>query len=178
MSNAKIAKLEAKVNEIMARPTYSVTPAWQAEVAEIRVQVEAIRTGQDVERREYNRPTIHGGGGAALAAAGGATIEADHDDSDHHAPYMAIFLALLVLTVLEWKCDAWFGLKGTTLWSALTIMALVKAVMVAMFFMHMKFERKTFHLLAIIPIVLIILMLALVSPDTHQHLLQYLRFLQ
>ena len=177
MSNAKITKLEAKVNEIMARPTFAVTPAWQAEVAEIRVQIEAIRTGQDVDRKEYVRPTISGNGAAVAAAPALSATEAHHDE---HAdsPYIPIFMALLILTVLEWKCAAWFGVTGKTLWTVLTIMALVKALMVALFFMHVKFEKKTFHLLLTIPVFLVVLMLALVSPDTHQHLLQYLPFLQ
>ncbi len=177
MSNGKITKLEARVNEIMAKPTYGVTPAWQAEVAEIRVQIEALRTGQDVERREYTRPTIDAGSGMSVAAAVAVDTTSSHDD---HAgsPYIAIFVALLVLTVLEWKCNAWFGIGGHLLWGVLTVMAVVKALMVAMFFMHVKFEKKTFHLLLTIPVFLIVLMLALVSPDTHQHLLQYLPFLQ
>lgn len=175
MSSEKIAKLESRINEVMARPTYSVTPAWQAEVAEIRVQVEALRTGQDVERKEYNRPTIKPSGGAAAVAA--APAGAAHDDEHHESPYMAIFFGLLIMTVLEWKCSAWFGIGGKNLWIVLTVMALVKALWVALYFMHVKFERKSFHLLLGIPVFLVILMLAMVSPDAQQTLKQYLPFL-
>ena len=174
MSNGKIEKLEARVNEIMARPTYGTTPAWQAEVAELRVQIEALRTGEEVLRREYHRPTITPEGQVIPAAA---VAEAAQEEHDHHPPYMAIFLVLLVLTVLEWKCAPWFGIKGSALWTVLTVMALVKALLVALFFMHLKFERRVFHTLLILPIVLVILMLALVSPDAHQTVLQYLPFL-
>ena len=96
MSSEKIAKLEARVNEIMARPTYSVTPAWQSEVAEIRVQIESIRTGQDVERKEYTRPTISAGAGGAAAVAAAPAAEADHHDDHEDSPYMAIFLVFLL----------------------------------------------------------------------------------
>ena len=178
MSDSKIAKLEAKVNEIMARPTYAVTPAWQAEVAEIRVQIESLRTGQEVERREYQRPKIGPGGAVQPAMADGATADVhDHDHDHEHPPYMAIFVALLVLTVLEWKCAPWFGIGGATLWVVLTVMAVVKALMVALYFMHLKMERRLFHSLLILPIILVILMLALVSPDAHQSMMQYLDFL-
>lgn len=176
MSSEKIAKLESKVNDIMGRPTYSVTPAWQSEVAEIRVQIEGIRTGQEVDRKEYSRPTISAGsGGAAVAAM--PTTAAAHDDDHHESPYIAIFVGLLIMTLLEWKCSAWFGISGVALWVVLTVMAVVKALWVALYFMHVKFERKTFHLLLVIPVFLIILMLALVSPDAQQHLMQYLPFL-
>ncbi|MCB1134492.1 MAG: hypothetical protein KDN05_25490, partial [Verrucomicrobiae bacterium] len=66
MSNAKIDRLEAKINDIMSRPTYSSTPAWQSDVAEMRLQIEALRSGKEVERREYRRPTLDARGALVL----------------------------------------------------------------------------------------------------------------
>ena len=73
----------------------------------------------------------------------------DHENEQKHkAPnYMAIFYWLAGLTVVE---VAWATLLHTNrkpLIIGLVIFAGVKALMVALFFMHLKFERKTLGLI-------------------------------
>ncbi|MCA9319810.1 MAG: cytochrome C oxidase subunit IV family protein [Planctomycetes bacterium] len=175
--NPKIARLEARINEITSRPTYSSTPAWRQEVAELRLQIEGIRSGREVVRKEYQRAEV---GTPAMAGAHGAELTGSLDDegqgdeidrelhAEHHAPYTAIWLVLLVMTLLEWKLAAWFHVEGIPLWSILLVLAVVKALLVAVYFMHLKFERRTMYALLCLPVFLVVVMFFLVSPDAQQ----------
>lgn len=178
MSEAKIAKLEKEIAEITSRPTYASTPAWKQEVAELRLQIEALRTGREIERREYQPAVLATAGAAGHAAPAGGVIGEDdgdghaHDHADPH--YALIWFALAVLTLFEWKAATWLGLHGETLWVGLSVMAVVKALMVAFWFMHLAFERRTFHILLTMPIILVLALLLLNYPDSLQHGWDYL----
>lgn len=169
MSDAKISKLQARIDEVMGRESYASTPAWRQEVAELRLEIEALKAGRKAERKEFVRAEVK----PSAAPAAVATAEHDEDHDDHHAPYMAIFWTLALLTLLEWKYAQWFGVEGIPLWTALGLMAIVKAVLVALFFMHLKFERRTMYALLALPFVLVIVIMSLVSPDSEQHVGDY-----
>ena len=68
--------------------------------------------------------------------------------SEHKTPnYMAIFWWLLGLTILE---IAWAIIPHHSeliLASGIVGLAIIKAVLVALYFMHLKFERKTLGIL-------------------------------
>ncbi|HGY92602.1 MAG TPA: hypothetical protein ENK43_15650 [Planctomycetes bacterium] len=174
----EIQKLEARINEIEARPTYSSTPAWQQEVAEMRLQIEALRSGEDVERAEYRRVEIPEGGAAHAAvsvdASGAAVLDPEalieHElHGEQHADYTAIWFVLAIMTLFEWKLSAWFKVEGLSLWMALSVMAVVKAALVALYFMHLKFEKRTIFAILVLPFVLALCLFFLVSPDAQQH---------
>ncbi len=67
---------------------------------------------------------------------------------EHPTPnYMAVFWWLLALTVIE---IGWALLphgSKLALASGLVVAAVIKAVLVALYFMHLKFERKTLGIL-------------------------------
>ena len=176
MSEAKISKLEKQIAEITARPTYASTPAWKQEVAELRLQIEGLRSGKDVERKEYQPAVLATAAAAAPAAATGVIGEdVDDHDHDHDDPnYAMIFFGLALLTLLEWKAAQWFGIGGMTLWVSLSVMAVVKALMVAFWFMHLSFERKSFNFLLILPIILVMVLVGLLFPDAYQHVWDYI----
>ena len=74
----------------------------------------------------------------------------------HHAPdraeYWRVFFALLVLTILEVGVAYLEKQVGkTALVTCLVSMALVKAGIVAMFFMHLKHETKVMRWTVVIP---------------------------
>lgn len=52
-----------------------------------------------------------------------------------------IFIALFVLTAIEVAWGMFFREPRWFLWSGLLICALLKALLIFMYFMHMKFER-------------------------------------
>jgi len=85
------------------------------------------------------------------------------DAAAHKAPnYMAIFWWLAVLTVLE--IGAYF-LPPPTKWVLLVALALAKAALVAMYFMHLRFETRTLAWIALTPLAIATLLVLVLLPD-------------
>jgi len=82
--------------------------------------------------------------------------------------YMKIFWILLVLTVVE-VAIVYLGLPKILLWSLLVILAVWKAALVAMHFMHLKFEKRTLAIVAITPFVLCVFLILMLMPDIFPH---------
>ena len=81
-----------------------------------------------------------------------------------HPNYMAIFWLLAVLTVVEIGVVFLpFGklVNGTLL----TGLAVGKAALVAMYFMHLKFETRTLGLIALTPLAIATLLVFIIMPD-------------
>lgn len=85
-------------------------------------------------------------------------------DSHKHPNYMAIFWILAILTVVEIGVVFLpFGkLVNGTLLCAL---AVGKAALVAMYFMHLKFETRTLALIAVTPLTIATLLVFVILPD-------------
>jgi len=82
----------------------------------------------------------------------------------HKSPnYMAIFWWLAVLTVLE--VGAYF-LPPPSKWFILIALALAKAALVAMYFMHLKFETRTLAYIALTPLAIATLLVLVLLPDS------------
>ena len=81
-----------------------------------------------------------------------------------HPNYMGIFWVLLVLTIVE-VALTFVGLPKLLLGSLLVILAVWKAALVAMYFMHLKFERKTLAMIAIVPFILCLFLILMLLPD-------------
>lgn len=88
----------------------------------------------------------------------------------HQEPnYMKIFYALFVLTVLEVGA-AYLNVlvAGFPLWLLGLILiglAVVKAALVGMYFMHLKFEKRTLGIIALTPMILCTLLIIALLPD-------------
>ncbi len=81
-----------------------------------------------------------------------------------HPNYMAIFWLLAILTVIELIVVFLpFGkmVNGTMLCA----LAVGKAVVVAMYFMHLKFESRTLGLIALTPLAIATLFVFVILPD-------------
>jgi len=86
--------------------------------------------------------------------------------AEHHSEsiYMKIFYYLLVLTILEIvvALPTYAPLvKGILLVG----MALGKAALVAMYFMHLRFERVTLGVIAFTPLVICVFLVFMLTPD-------------
>jgi len=90
---------------------------------------------------------------------------------ESHAPYLKVFGALLVLTVLEYGFARFFEGKISfgSLVSGLLGLALIKAFLVGWFFMHMKFEGRWIYLMLVPVCFLAIVVVAGLSPDVAFH---------
>ena len=83
-----------------------------------------------------------------------------------HSPaaYIRIFWILLVLTIVE-VAIVYMGLPRMLLAGLLVIFAVWKAALVAMHFMHLKFEKRTLAVVAIIPFILCVFLILMLLPD-------------
>ena len=84
----------------------------------------------------------------------------------HKEPnYMMIFWILLVFTVLEVGATK-LPIPHLVIAVLLIGMALTKAALVAMYFMHLKFEKKSLTLIAFTPLILCIFLALMLLPDS------------
>jgi caa(3)-type oxidase subunit IV len=83
-----------------------------------------------------------------------------------HHNYIKIFIILTVLTVIEIGIT-FLGLPKMLLASLLIILAVWKAALVAMHFMHLKLEKMTLSLVAIVPFILCVFLILMLLPDIY-----------
>jgi len=83
-----------------------------------------------------------------------------------HHNYIQIFIILSVLTAVEVGVT-FFGLPKALLVILLVSLALWKASLVALHFMHLKIEKKTLTLIAIVPFVLCVFLSLMLLPDIY-----------
>src|SRR5947199_6952559 len=81
-----------------------------------------------------------------------------------HPNYMAIFWYLAILTVVELGV-IFMPIGKVTIGVLLCALALGKATLVAMYFMHLRFETRTLGLVAVTPLVIATLLVFLLLPD-------------
>jgi cytochrome c oxidase subunit 4 len=80
--------------------------------------------------------------------------------------YMGVFWWLLGLTIAE-VAVAYAHMPRLIMVVLLVGMAFTKAAMVALYFMHLKFERSTLTLIALTPLILCIFLSLMLLPDIH-----------
>ena len=84
---------------------------------------------------------------------------------NHQEPnYMGVFYLLAVLTVVEIGV-IYVPIAKLIIAFMLVIMAVAKAVLVGMYFMHLKFEKRTLGMIALTPMVICTLLIFALLPD-------------
>jgi cytochrome c oxidase subunit IV len=86
------------------------------------------------------------------------------ESAHHETNYMAVFWWLLALTVIE-VAIIYLPIAKMAIAVMLVTMAVTKAALVAMYFMHLKFERRTLALVALSPFVLCVFLILMLTPD-------------
>jgi cytochrome c oxidase subunit 4 len=87
------------------------------------------------------------------------------DATTHKEPnYMGVFWWLLILTVVE-IAVIYLPLTKMVIAILLVSLAVSKAVLVALYFMHLKFERVTLGFVALSPFVLCVFLILMLLPD-------------
>jgi cytochrome c oxidase subunit 4 len=95
-----------------------------------------------------------------------SNVQHDVPHTAHAEPnYMAVFVALTVMTVAEVGVAMLHVLPYLVIAALLVIFAFAKAIVVAAYFMHLKFEKRTLALIAGVPIVLCIFLLIMLKAD-------------
>lgn len=83
----------------------------------------------------------------------------------HQEPnYMVVFFALAILTAVEIGV-VFMPIMKIIVGVMLVLLALVKAGLVAMYFMHLKFEKRTLGVIALTPLMLCTLLIVALLPD-------------
>ncbi len=86
-------------------------------------------------------------------------------EADHSGPnYIAVFIYLAILTGIELGVYA-MGLPQVAKVGLLVALAWAKAVLVAMYFMHLAMEKRALAIIAIIPVVLVTFLCFMLLPD-------------
>ncbi len=80
--------------------------------------------------------------------------------------YIGVFWWLLALTVAE-IAVIYMPIARLVIAILLVGLALSKASLVGLYFMHLKFERFTLGLIALTPLMLCIFLILMLSPDIH-----------
>ncbi len=84
----------------------------------------------------------------------------------HQEPnYMAVFYSLAVLTAVEVGVAYSRFLPLLIMGFMLVVLALAKAALVGMYFMHLKFEKRTLGIIAMTPLILCTLLIIALLPD-------------
>ena len=78
--------------------------------------------------------------------------------------YIGVFIWLAVLTAVE-VVAVYMPLTRLALAAILVILAFTKAALVALYFMHLKFERRTMLFVALTPIILCVFLMFMLIPD-------------
>jgi cytochrome c oxidase subunit 4 len=93
-----------------------------------------------------------------------------HHTHEHKEPnYWYVWLALLILTIVElWVARAPMPKPAVVV--SLCSLALVKAALVAAYFMHLKFEKYALILIVLSPLVLSAILYVGLVPDAITHL--------
>ncbi len=81
-----------------------------------------------------------------------------------HPNYIGVFWWLLALTIIEVGV-IFLPIAKLLIAILLVGLALTKAALVAMYFMHLKFERRTLAVVAITPLLLCVLLVFALLPD-------------
>lgn len=86
--------------------------------------------------------------------------------ADTHAEpnYITIFWWLLALTILE-IAAIYMPFARLFIIILLVGFALAKAALVAMYFMHLKFERATLAMIAVTPLIICLFLILMLLPD-------------
>lgn len=92
-------------------------------------------------------------------------------EAEHKQPnYGAIFWALFILTICEIIVANLHHFAKPVIVVSLVFLAIVKASLVALFYMHLKFEKYVIYIVVLFPLFLAVVLTVLVLFDKAPHL--------
>jgi len=97
------------------------------------------------------------------------TYDQHQEIESHNSTYLKVFLALLVFTVLEYGFALLVQGHFLALVLGLSALAITKATLVALFFMHLKFEGRWVYALLVPTGILAAALVLALYPDIGLH---------
>jgi cytochrome c oxidase subunit IV len=92
-----------------------------------------------------------------------------HGPAEHHGPsvqvYLAVFGALCVFTLISFLVNAMLGIGSHAGMGIIMVVAVCKATLVIMFFMHLKYEWMKLYFLIVPVAILCVMMMIVLMPD-------------
>ena len=89
---------------------------------------------------------------------------AEEYEESRFATYIKVFVALCVCTALSFVFNFFLGHTGTSMMLIL-IVAIIKAMLVAAIFMHLKFDWSKLYFLVFPVLILAVMMIIVLLPD-------------
>ena len=102
----------------------------------------------------------------ATGSGDGAHGADPHDEGHAHPKYFSIWFILLVVTLGEVLFAAYTPAGSFIKGFGLVVMALYKVILVALYFMHLKFEKKTMWIIAAAPLIFGVILSIGAYPDS------------
>ena len=99
-----------------------------------------------------------------MSEAGAHAAGAAHDDGHEHPKYMLIWLYLFILTIAEVGV-AFLSIPKWMIVTSLLVMAVWKALLVALYYMHLKFEPTRLRLVALAPLPAVAIMIIVIMME-------------
>jgi len=87
----------------------------------------------------------------AARASEGVTAER-HAEAYARRQYVAVVATLVILTLVELGVARSAGIAGPAARSALVLLAIAKAALIALFFMHLRFETRILKVTVLAPL--------------------------
>jgi cytochrome c oxidase subunit IV len=109
------------------------------------------------------------------------TSQPNHDAAHHeqhgsYGTYISVFIALLVLTAISFVVGNSATLREKTpgvMWSAMMAVSCAKAMLVILFFMHLKWEANWKYVLTIPASIMSVFLVLMLIPDVGQRTRDY-----
>ncbi len=85
------------------------------------------------------------------------------EEAHHHPPYVTIYFILLILTFASIIVAQLVGRESSP--PFVFTLSTIKALLIALFYMHLKYENRWIISLAIIPLIIFVIILFVFMPD-------------
>jgi cytochrome c oxidase subunit IV len=99
-----------------------------------------------------------------------------HEEHGSLTTYLSVFVALLILTVLSFAVGNWQDLKVKApgiVWAFMMAVSVSKALLVILFFMHLKWEANWKYVLTVPCCIMSVFLMLMLVPDVGRRTKHY-----
>src|SRR3954466_14048744 len=99
-----------------------------------------------------------------------------HEEHGSLTTYISVFVALLILTILSFAVGNWHALKDKApgvVWAFMMAASVSKALLVILFFMHLKWEANWKYVLTVPCCIMSVFLVLMLVPDVGRRTRHY-----